>query len=131
MMTTVHKTAQLTVDAPKAWRRIADIGKVHEIVPAVVDCRLDDDKRYCTFADGGQLTERIISVDPELMRLAYSITDSPFPLEYHSASMRVLPDANGCRLEWTTDLKPDALKESLAPLFDQLFEQLTERVGAA
>ncbi|MBL0726611.1 SRPBCC family protein [Piscinibacter sp. HJYY11] len=129
-MTTVHKTAQINADPRKVWGRIADVGKVHDILPSVVECRLDGDKRLCTFADGGQLTERIISVDAELMRLAYSITDSPFPLEYHAASMRVVPEANGCRLEWTTDLKPDALKESLAPLFDQLFEQLTARVGA-
>lgn len=130
-MTTVHKTARLTVAPSVAWARIAEIGNVHEIVPAVVECRLDGDTRFCTFADGGQLTERIVSIDAELMRLAYSITDSPFPLECHAASMRVLPDANGCRLDWTTDLKPDALKESLAPLFDQLFEQLTAQVGAA
>ncbi len=129
-MATLHHTAHLPVSPDTAWKRIADVGKVHEIVPAIVACSVDGDRRSCTFADGGALQERLISIDDGLMRLAYTITESPFALEYHSAAMQIVADGAGSRILWTTDVKPDAVKPGLEPVFDQLFSQLTERLGA-
>jgi len=129
-MATLYRTAHLPVSPATAWKRIADVGKVHEILPAIVACSLDGDRRSCTFADGGVLHERMISIDDGLMRLAYAITESPFALEFHSAAMQVVADGAGSRILWTTDVKPDAAEAGLAPVFDQFFAQLTERLGA-
>lgn len=130
-MATVFRSAPLPVTPAQAWQRIAAVDKIHEILPAVIACTLDGDRRTCTFADGAVLKERIVSVDPGLMRVAYTITDSPFGLEYHSAAMQIIPEGSGARILWTTDVKPDTLKEGMRPMFDQLFAQLTERLSVA
>lgn len=93
-------------------------------------CSVDGDRRSCTFADGTVLQERIISIDPELKRVAYTITDSPFGLTFHSASMQIVPEADRSRVVWTTDIQPDALKTQLDPLFDQLFTELVKGLSA-
>lgn len=130
-MSTVFRSAFLSVDPQKAWQRIAAVEKVHEILPAIVSCTLDGDNRSCTFDNGAVLKERVVAVDAHLMRVAYTITDSPFDLEYHSASMQVVPEGTGARILWTTDVKPDQFKTEMASLFDQLFGQLIERLSAA
>ena len=129
-MATVFRTAHLDITASRAWARIASVDKVHEILPAIIACSVNGEQRTCTFENGGVLQERIISVDSELMRVAYSITDSPFGLEYHNAAMQIVAEGEGTRFDWTTDLKPDRAKTDLQPLFDQLFEQLTTRLAA-
>ncbi len=130
-MATLFHTSYLPVSPEVAWERIAAVGKVHEIVPAIATCTVDGDRRFCTFADGAVLKERLISVDRDLMRLAYTITESPFGLEYHSAALQIVAEGSGARLLWTTDIKPDGLKDSMQPLFGQLFGQLTESLSAA
>jgi carbon monoxide dehydrogenase subunit G len=130
-MSTVFHSAFIPVDPNLAWQRIAAVGKVHEILPAVVSCTLDGDRRACTFDNGAVLEERVVAVDSELMRVAYTITDSPFGLEHHHASMQIVPEGEGARILWITDVKPDRLKADLAPLFEKLFGQLTERLAAA
>lgn len=130
-MATVFRSAFLDVSPSKAWERIAAVGKVHEILPAVVSCTLDGDNRSCRFDNGAMLMERVIAIDADLRRLAYTITESPFGLEHHHASMQIVPEGRGARILWTTDVKPDHIKSALAPLFDQLFGQLTDRLQAA
>ena len=130
-MSTIFRSAFLNVDPQKAWQRIAAVGKVHELLPAVVSCTLDGDNRSCTFDNGAVLKERVVAVDADLMRVAYTITDSPFALEHHSASMQIVPEGDGARILWTTDVKPDQFKTDMVLFFDQIFGQLTERLAAA
>jgi carbon monoxide dehydrogenase subunit G len=130
-MSTVFRSAVLHVPPAVAWPRLAAVDQIHRIIPAIVSCSLNGDRRECTFADGAQLKERVIAVEAALMRVAYTITDSPFAMEHHHASMQLVPEGAGTRLLWTTDLKPDRLACDLEPLFDQLFGQMTERLGAA
>lgn len=128
-MATVFRTAYLNVTPQEAWARIASVDKLHEIMPAIIACSVDGERRTCNFENGVVLSERIVAVDPDLMRVAYTITDSPFNFEYHSASMQIVADCEGARILWTTDLKPDNAKIDMAPLFDQLFEQLSARLA--
>ena len=130
-MTTIFRSAPLPVTPDQAWQRISAVDKVHEILPAVIACTLDGESRTCTFADGAVLKERIVSVDSALMRVAYTVTDSPFGFEYHSAAMQIIPEGAGARVQWTTDVKPDTLKEGMEPMFDQLFAQLVAKLSVA
>lgn len=129
-MATLFKTSVLHVDPEQAWKRIADVGRVNEILPAIASCDLQGDIRICKLANGVPIKERVISLEPELKRLSYTILESPFGLEFHSASMQIVPEGKGARIFWTTDIKPDAMKDALSPLVDQMFDQLTERLSA-
>lgn len=129
-MATVFKSAVLPVPASVAWPRVAAVDRVHDIIPAITACQLDGDKRYCRFANGAELKERILSIDPERMRVAYTVAESPFGFEFHAAAMQVVPEGAGCRFVWTSDIKPDRLEDELAPLYAELFDQLVSRLSA-
>ena len=45
-------------------------------------------------------------------------TGAPFEFTHHHASMQILPSGRGSRFLWTTDFKPDALEEAVAPIID-------------
>ena len=71
-----------------------------------------------------------MAVDDEHRRVAYTITDSPFPIEAHAASMQVF-DAGGGRstFRWITDVKPDALAEGLSPMLAGAVAGMEEQYG--
>ena len=62
--------------------------------------------------------ERIVSVEPERMRIAYSVIESQFV--HHSASMQVVARGdNECDFIWTADVLPHAAAASITPLMEQ------------
>jgi hypothetical protein len=62
--------------------------------------------------------ERIVSVEPQRMRIAYSVIESQFA--HHSASMQVVPrGAAECDFIWTADVLPHAAAASITPLMEQ------------
>jgi len=70
-------------------------------------------------ADGGVLEEKIVSIDNSLRRVSYRITNSPLDLEFHFASMQVVPKGKVATMIWVTDLKPDLMAEQ----FDMILEE--------
>ena len=123
-MATIHREVSLPLTADSLWELITQVGEVPKFLPMITECRLDGDRRLCTMADGSKLKETIVTNDSMRRRLAYTITEAPFPMEFHSASMQVVPDGAGARLIWITDIKPDGLVEGIAPLFDQAIESV-------
>ncbi len=121
-MATIYREVKLPMSADDLWAMITRVGEVQKFMPMITECRLEGDQRFCTMADGSKLKEKILSNDSELKRVAYTITDAPFPFEFHSASMQVVENGDKARLIWITDIKPDGLVDGIAPLFDQAIE---------
>ena len=70
-----------------------------------------------TFLNGTVLRERVIDLDDDTRRLAWSIVDGPYP--HHNGVAEVLADDDcGTVFQWTTDLLPD----ELAPRTSELME---------
>lgn len=130
-MATIRTSIDLEVPIEEAWDKIADLGGVTAMISFLVDAEVDGDRRVCTMADGGKLEEEIISVDPSLHRVAYTITDSPFGFTFHAAAMELVPTPRGCRFVWTTDVKPDALAQQLSPIFDSETKTIASALGGA
>jgi hypothetical protein len=97
----------------------------------ITESSLDGDQRSCLMGDGGSLTETILSVDDEEKRVAYTITDSPFPIEAHAASMQVVDAGDGkSTFQWITDVKPDGMADGLGPLMAGEISNLEARFGS-
>ena len=109
------------LDAPEdaAWAVLRDVGSADKAFPGVLTASsLADGVRTVTFASGNVVKERIVALDDERKRLAYSVIEGRFT--HHSASMRILADGPGrCRFQWTSDFLPD----DFAPLVRSLMEQ--------
>lgn len=117
-MASIVKEIDVAASADQAWMKVADAGGVDKLVGMITACRLDGDIRYCTMADGSKVVERVIAIDHRNRRLAYTITEGPIPLEYHSASMQVKDGGSGALLIWTWDFKPDELSGAVGPLME-------------
>ncbi|MFJ2862890.1 SRPBCC family protein [Kitasatospora sp. NPDC087314] len=116
-MASIHK--ELVIDArPEAvWAVLSDYGAVHErLVPGfVTDTRLSSDTRTVAFADGTIVLERLVDLDHEAMRVAYTVIGGSLHPSHHHASMQALPEAGGrTRFVWHTDVLPDALAAPIA-----------------
>jgi len=128
-MATIVKEAVLEVAASDVWAVVSDVANVPELTGMVEASHMEGDTRFCTQAGGGELKETILSVDDDLMRMAYRVHESPFPISEHAASIVVQEASSGCRVTWTTDLKPD----DAAPIFqeaaDAMFADMVSRFG--
>lgn len=104
-MTMIRRTFTVTASPDEVWDVFRDIGAVHtRLAPGfVTDTEvLGPDKRRVTFSNGAIVTEKIVSVDDDARRLAYTILERA--AEHHHASFEVLPAGEGATVVWTTDV---------------------------
>jgi hypothetical protein len=119
-MATICKEATIARDAAFVWDAIKDVGAIHRrLVPGfVVDCRLEGDSRYITFANGMVMREVIVSVDDQTRRHAWSARGEP--LTHHNASIQVFADGDAaCRVVWIADLLPNEVADTVGDMISQ------------
>jgi carbon monoxide dehydrogenase subunit G len=118
-MASIRREIRVDVAPAHAWDALRDVGRIHErlVKGFVTDCRLEDDTRVVTFANGMTLHERIVDVDEAQRRVAWSAVGEPFA--HHNASVQAFDEGGGTRLVWIADLLPHALADTIAPLIDQ------------
>jgi Polyketide cyclase / dehydrase and lipid transport len=107
----------IAVAADVAWAVIGDWadGPARMAPGWVTDVRTENDQRVVTFSNGAVFRERLVGIDPDARRVAYSITGDAVRPEHHNASMQLLPEGTGTsRLLWIHDVLPDALAPRLA-----------------
>jgi hypothetical protein len=119
-MASIHREAELNVDAARAWARLRAVGDAHKLfAPVLVDGKLDGDTRTVRFANGMVVQERILDVDEERRRVAYTVLDAP-GVTFHHASMQIVDAGPGrCRFIWITDLLPGEARDAIAPLVEE------------
>ena len=119
-MASIHKQVAVEVGADEAWAALRLVGEAHKLfAPVLVDGHLEGEIRTVHFANGMVARERIIDVDDERRRVAYSAVDSP-GMAYHHASMQVVDAGPGrCQFIWTTDFLPAGIRGNLTPLIEQ------------
>jgi carbon monoxide dehydrogenase subunit G len=118
-MATVHKEIVVDVPAHSAWAAVRDVYNVHRrLTPGIlVDARRDGDARVVTFANGLVVCELIVTLDDAMRRFAYASVGGR--ARHHNASIQVLPEGDGTRLVWTTDVLPDELAAPIGALVEQ------------
>jgi hypothetical protein len=119
-MASIHQQTAVEVDVNQAWAALRLVGEAHKLfAPVLVDGRLEGDVRTVRFANGMVVRERIIDVDDERRRVAYSVLDGP-GMTYHHASMQVVAAGSGrCHFIWITDFLPHGIAGDLSPLIEQ------------
>lgn len=131
-MATICNETAIGAPAEQVWAALAAVDEAHRAFAGVLSgCRLErDDVRVVTFLNGLVVRERIISVDPARMRIAYAVIESD--LEHHSASMQVGATTDrACRLVWITDVLPHEAAEWISPLMEEGARALKTNVETA
>jgi hypothetical protein len=116
-MAHIRKEISIDVAPEDAWDALRDWGEVHRrLVPGfVTDCRLDDEDRIVTFANGLTVRELLVDRDEEARRLAWSVREGPY--SHHNGVAQIFADGDGTRFVWTADLLPE---EAAAPTADAM-----------
>ena len=119
-MASIREERMLEMDSAKAWSAVRLVGEAHRLfAPVLVDGSLDGDTRTVRFANGMTVRERILDVDDEHRRVAYTALGAD-GVTYHHAEMEIDDLAPGrCVFVWTTDVLPDQVAGMIAPLMAQ------------
>lgn len=128
-MPTIYLESHIDAAAAAVWKQISDIRSPEHLTDMVHTVEVTGDSVRSCATDHGKIVERIISVDDDRRRVAYTATESPFPVSHHNASMQVAQDRNGCRLTWITDVEPAAVADALAPVLAAEFDVIVSRLA--
>jgi hypothetical protein len=119
-MPSIIKSLIVPTAASAVWPRLADPAAIDTVLDFLEDIDVDGDRRRCVLVGGGVLEERILAIDHEHRRIAYTIESGPLPFSHHSASMTVVDTGDGrARITWITDYAPEHLAPHLEPLLDR------------
>jgi hypothetical protein len=114
-MATIHREVEIDCSLEKAWVQLRDFGNAAKLFAGVlVDCQEASGQRTVTFNNGHVVQERLVSLDEETCRLAYTVLNGDFT--HHNASMQMLPTAGGVRFVWISDFLPDEATQQVEPL---------------
>lgn len=129
-MATLREEFTVPSGPDRVWDAARDFGNLHErLVPGfATDTRRDGGDRLVTFFTGDVLRERLVSLDDERRRLAWSIVDGPYT--HHNGVLEVFDDGGGSRVVWTTDLLPDEAAERTAAMMRRGAEAMRRALGA-
>lgn len=118
-MASIYREIEIRAAPAAVWAAMRDVGAIHErlVKGFVVACELKGDVRHLTFANGLVASERIITVDDEARRVAWSASGGR--LAHHNASSQVFEVSPAVsRVVWVCDLLPD----DLAPAIDSMIQ---------
>jgi hypothetical protein len=119
-MATIHKEIDIERNKDFVWDAIRDVGAIHKrLVPGfVVDCKLEGDSRFVTFANGMIARELIVDVDDKTCRHSWSARGEL--LTHHNASIQVFSRGNDkCRVVWIADLLPNEVAANVGEMIQQ------------
>lgn len=116
-MASVTKQARV-VDADAAWALIRDFGGATQAFPGMLaDCTVEGNLRTVTFVTGNLVQERLVAIDEERRRIAYTVVGGRFT--HHNASLAVTRGEDGSgTVTWITDLLPDEGAAIVEPLME-------------
>jgi hypothetical protein len=126
-MASIYREFTVEADPNIVWSAIRDVGAIHQRLARgfVVDTQLEDDVRTVSFKNGVIAKERILSIDSQNRRMAYTILSDK--LKHHSAAFQVYPEANGqARIVWSADILPNEMEKYLSELMDQAIEAIKD-----
>jgi carbon monoxide dehydrogenase subunit G len=113
-MATLRETIHIDAPPAKVWAEVREPLGLITWMPGIDDGEMVGNARKLKMGEI-TVTEEIVTVDDDLRRFQYSITEMPVPVEMHVSTIDVLPDGDGTLLIYGVDVKPDELAGILAP----------------
>jgi hypothetical protein len=131
----VIRAVEIETSPEECWNALADFGALRRRLASgfITDCRLvAPDVREVTFSTGAVAKERLVGIDKNAMRLAYTVIDSPMGSAHHNASAQVIPAGRTrCTFVWVTDVLPDELAARTAALMDSGIQAIKQSLESS
>jgi len=112
MLTKMTIAKKMTVPGDTAWEAIRKIGRLDVWFPSIATCRVEGHgvgaHRYMTLKRGGDITDRVVEIDPTKRRLTYQRIRSPFPVTSYTGTVEVFESFDARAIVvWTVDFESD------------------------
>lgn len=113
----------------EVWALVGRFEGLDEWMPGIDSCEMDGDVRKLS-AMGMEIHEQLKDRDEAARRISYSIVQSPLPLDHHLATITVIPDGSGSRLEWAFEVLPDDMAAGIAPIYEGSVKAVKQQLEA-
>jgi hypothetical protein len=113
-MATMRETIHIDAPPEKIWAELREPLALLDWFDGIDSGEMVGTARKLKMGDIS-VTEEIVTVDDDLRRFQYSITEMPIPVEFHLSTIDVLEDGDGTLIVYGVDVRPDMLKDILAP----------------
>ena len=99
--------------AKNLWSILSDVTRC-DGVPTINSINLEDECRGLEMSGMGQVKEKIIEINHDLMRLQYSAVETRTPINHHLATMQIfVKSEKECQLNWTTEIDPEIFADAI------------------
>jgi carbon monoxide dehydrogenase subunit G len=117
-------TATTSIDRPsdEVWAIVGDFGGIGNWMPGIDSCRVEGDDRILETM-GMTIKEHLVKKDDAARAITYSIVDGA-PVERHEATITVVPDGTGSRVDWVVDALPDDMAGLMTTVYQQALDAL-------
>lgn len=112
MLTKTTITRKMNVPADVAWEAVSSIGRLDVWFPGIATCSVEGEgvgaHRRMTLDGGGDITDRILDINPEKRRLTYQRIESPFPVISYKGTVEVFESFDSLAIVvWTVDFESE------------------------
>jgi len=101
----------------EVWALVGRFEGLSEWMPGVDSCEMDGDIRKLSVM-GMEIHEQLKERDEAARRISYSIVQSPMAMEHHLATISVIAEGDGSRLEWAYDVRPDDMAAAVGGMYE-------------
>lgn len=106
MLTKALIARKMDVPAGRAWDALAAFGRLDVWFPSLATFEVEGDgvgvHRRMTIEGGGDIVDRLVSLDPGERRLVYNRVKSPFPVSSYTGTVEVFESFDGSAVVvWT------------------------------
>lgn len=110
-MPSVNLKHSFACPANAIWVIVSDFGSIARYIPAIAECQVQGAgigaRRTLSLQGGGQVIERLASLDPAARTLIYEIVDSVLPVSNYRSTMKIVPSGDqACELHWSSTFEP-------------------------
>lgn len=108
-MAKVSLQSTFAISPDEVWKLIGKFNALPDWHPAIQSSRLEDGGRLrrLSILGGGEVVERLETIDEKDRLYRYSIVSGPLPVANYTATLRVRDDGKGNALvEWSSEFDP-------------------------
>jgi hypothetical protein len=117
-MATIRLHTHVDAIPRDVWKEVRDPIALVEWMPGIDGGEMVTDTARKLRMGDISIVEEIVTVDDDLMRFQYTITEMPVPIEAHLTTIDVLPDGDGSLLIIGVNVKPDELAPIIKPAME-------------
>ncbi|WP_330115410.1 SRPBCC family protein [Pseudomonas sp. JS3066] len=124
-MSNAYASVDLHVSADQVWQLIGGFDSLPDWLPYIPKSALSEGGRIRTLQsiEGKTIIERLLAFSESERSYTYTILQGPAPVRDYQATLRVLANGHGSKVEWFGSFTPDGISEAEAEaMFEEIYK---------